>query len=776
MTSVELAYQELVRQLRDGMISISNDIEDKYDKLKPALNIPATARRIFDRLENLEELADMKRNEVSSLLDECGKENTTRLVEYKQQASTCEKLLEFIQVMKSIEEQLIILRSSSSDTMKWGQALIACKEHLRDANAQAEEILKDGYDMTAALKNFAAEYSQMNFQCRYFLSAEYEIHMKLPKISKQTSDKSNISMTIVKVGDPVHLEKLNQSLTAMNMIGQLNERLENWKSIIVDVFCSAIVKSRDGQNVFLIQEPIPKNFKFILLPSPKNANKKSMDVEKVLTSMEEFFAQLADVLGDLTLLDASMQSFRSAIGKYIEEPLIKIILTDVIAIAAPLCESGDADQEAFCKLIERGERFVDYMKELKFFTQASKLVYNFDRETIFINRRCFAIVTRANKLINESYTNMKTVGSSTEQRAGESLIQDSIEQVICKKMEEKAPNLAKLFRREGEYPSLFAIQKCTVSTSAVEFVELLRDVMTAAIEMTDEASREKLSTTAQNIVRLYVIVSPRKHAESFTSVPHIAAMFYNNCHYIAHCIMTMPFEVGNKDSMKVFEALIADSIVRLRDAAADCLEQTLIRSRRDLSVYLDDHQAFEHFPQNYKMQQNAFMNTISTSSSHSSTDTKGEPKLVQSLAACVLYINSIAKTFRDVMTEIVYCKSIASLVSFLLDSVTRHILSTSDIRENDANAMANIFNNLLQAIDEILMYRDKGRATEFCSVEYFRLREIIFVLGNRMQDIEMRWFNGKGPLAEHLNRAEIVKLIQALFADSEKRAETLNRL
>lgn len=44
------------------------------------------------------------------------------------------------------------------------------------------------------------------------------------------------------------------------------------------------------------------------------------------------------------------------------------------------------------------------------------------------------------------------------------------------------------------------------------------------------------------------------------------------------------------------------------------------------------------------------------------------------------------------------------------------------------------------------------------------------------QDIEHRWFNAKGPMAEHLSRSEVVGLIKALFADSQHRSDLIARL
>lgn len=257
--------------------------------------------------------------------------------------------------------------------------------------------------------------------------------------------------------------------------------------------------------------------------------------------------------------------------------------------------------------------------------------------------------------------------------------------------------------------------------------------MKAAFACEDEGARAKLALTAENIVRLYVILTPRKHAELFSSIPNMAAIFYNNCHYISHCIMTMSFEASGDNQKTLLEPLLLDSVIRLRTVAADCMEKTLTRCRREMTAYLEDHSIFEHLPASYKTTKNTFAAAEEMSESADILVPREEPKIIKCLAACLLHIRLIAKNLREPLTEVVYCKVIGSLVSFLLDSLVRHVVTTSDFRENDANVMADVFKRLLEVVANIVAYKEQTKVTDFCAREYFRLNEIVFVLGNRMQ-------------------------------------------
>ncbi|EFO92198.1 CRE-CZW-1 protein [Caenorhabditis remanei] len=465
------------------------------------------------------------------------------------------------------------------------------------------------------------------------------------------------------------------------------------------------------------------------------------------------------------------------IGSVIESQLITMILKDVIAIAAPVTETADEDQQMFTDLLEIGEEFVSRMKELGFFSPKAKLIFELDKNTIFVDRRCFAIVSKANKLINETYDKLVTVGVEDSAPKDIDLLSKAYTHAE-KYGKEYGNDLGRLWshNEESQFPSFFAFQKCTVSASTISFVNLLRDNVKAAFASEDEGARAKLALTAENIVRLYVIQSPRKHAELFSSIPNMSAIFYNNCHYISHCIMTISFEASTENQKTLLEPLLLDSVIRLRNVAADCMEKTLKRCRREMAAYLEDHSIFEHLPASYKTTKSTFAPPEEMSEMAEVLVPKEEPKLIKCLAACLLHIRLIAKNLREPLTEVVYCKVIGSLISFLLDSLVRHVVTTSDFRENDANVMADVFKKLLEVVANIVTYQEQSKVTDFCAREYFRLNEIVFVLGNRMQDIEHRWFNAKGPMAEHLSRSEVVGLIKALFADSQHRNDLIARL
>lgn len=185
--------------------------------------------------------------------------------------------------MKNVEEQLIIMRSKTTNRVEWGTAILACKDFLNDTNMLLEGIGRDGFDMSVPLKHFAAEYSVLSYNCRYQLSADYERAMNVPKLSKQKcGDRTNVSFSVFNVGSVEDQKMLNETLSAMNMIGQLPERLDAWKIVILNVFCEAIVASRDGVDVYIVDNPTPDQTRFLINQKPRGKKDKTIDVAKVL--------------------------------------------------------------------------------------------------------------------------------------------------------------------------------------------------------------------------------------------------------------------------------------------------------------------------------------------------------------------------------------------------------------------------------------------------------------------------------------------------------------
>ncbi|CAD6192997.1 unnamed protein product [Caenorhabditis auriculariae] len=775
MSNLDAECTTLENELTRSLTAVTNDFADKYEKMLPFINVASQGKTVMEKLERVQENAFKKLDTISEGIRQVEAENVAmNLSMIEDKKRSCQRTLEFIELLREIEEHLVTLRSVKNAPKDIAQTLVVCKEKLQEVSRLKEEAAKEGFNVNSPVKYLAAEYAHQNFEHRYYFSTFYENFVWFPKNSASEKDSAMQNVLTLTINNE-NPDITAQYLTAMNMIGQLTGRLKDWKNTIIDVFCNSVISSRDGVDILdITQCGNTYTFKARL---PKTTVEKSMDVHKVLGALENFFDKLATALENVDMHDATGQKFITLIGSVCREQLIEKILKECIAIAAPVSTTGDKDHQHFLDLVERGEEFVTFLKKLEFLPPDASLLYNLDKDVVFIDRRCFAIVSRAKELITDAYTELVTVGCDGETSDSFNAIGETLESVKGARTEQEQL-LSEILRNKKEtlFPSIFRFMKCTVSKSTVDLADLITETMTAAAEAKDnDILQGRLTLTGRNVLQLFLILSPRHHGHMFNTIPHMAAVFYNNCHYLMHRMMTLSVEVrkiGDPSGVKMIcEPILSDVVPRLREVAAECMESTLTRCKRDIATLIDTPNAFEYLPKGY------ILSSFPVTPSNSRTDNSEEtPELVRSLSACILHISSIAKVFKEVLTELVYCKSIASLISFILRSLTTRMTSKCDIRENDGRALVTIFGQLLVECDKLLFYRGRSRVPEFCDREYFRLQEVIYCLGGSLRDIEMRWCNGKGPLAEWLSHEEVHRMIVAMFADSQLRQDVLNNI
>lgn len=60
--------------------------------------------------------------------------------------------------------------------------------------------------------------------------------------------------------------------------------------------------------------------------------------------------------------------------------------------------------------------------------------------------------------------------------------------------------------------------------------------------------------------------------------------------------------------------------------------------------------------------------------------------------------------------------------------------------------------------------------------QWSKFNELLIVLNGSLKDIDDRWADGKGPLAQEFSPEQIKHLIRALFQHSDRRTALLSRI
>ncbi|KIH65508.1 hypothetical protein ANCDUO_04165 [Ancylostoma duodenale] len=376
-----------------------------------------------------------------------------------------------------------------------------------------------------------------------------------------------------------------------------------------------------------------------------------------------------------------------------------------------------------------------FLKKLEFFNDATPTFQVFSEQhfTVFIDRRCLEVIRRSKELICMPYLELAEVGSGEEVNE-ETIIQ--YKEAFGKPLPKSSTSC------DSMYPVLLQLPRCKVSKSTVDLMELVFATLEDAINTDNEKLSGRLALTARNILQLFELTAPRHHGTAISSMPQMAAIFYNNCFYICHRLMMMPFGIlknVDKKSAKYasFRPILSDSLWKLREIAADMLEQTMRQCRRDISVMLNKDDLFVKID-----------------------DLERCDATKDVLNACLMHVQNVSHLLKEATANVCSCTS----------------LRLEDIRSVDADISAKMIETLLSQLGPIFMVNGRSSIHEVCSTSYFRTKEIIFCLKGSLQSIDDRWCSAKGPLAQWLQASEVRSLIKALFMNTEQRRQLLDSI
>ena len=94
-------------------------------------------------------------------------------------------------------------------------------------------------------------------------------------------------------------------------------------------------------------------------------------------------------------------------------------------------------------------------------------------------------------------------------------------------------------RASLDHSSSFALQTlvfepCQVSLASYRILKLVHNTIKQACEASSFEMSNVLYQTSRDCLELYIAIIPIKYADSIETVPHMGAVFYNDCCYLAH--------------------------------------------------------------------------------------------------------------------------------------------------------------------------------------------------------------------------------------------------
>ncbi|KAM3728582.1 Centromere/kinetochore protein [Dirofilaria immitis] len=542
---------------------------------------------------------------------------------------------------------------------------------------------------------------------------------------------------------------LNEKLSAMDILNLIDPKIGKLSSALMHHFCKRLIAAKDPTEIIIYREgtSLIEHEYVIRKETPVKDEKKMLsDPERVLCAMLKLFKNLGKNLGAMKVNEKSMVQL---IGDKISNEIIELLVHECLTPAIPY-ESKDIP--AFEALLVSTDQFEEEMKKLGFFTNSTESFRKFaeNYEDTFINRRCNKIIGEARALIEAPLTEFVLVGSSSGADEDE-----TVEEFV--KLGLHKPE--KTDENEDHYPKLMKLVSCQVSKTAIEIADLIVRTLDDAAKADSASAMGKILQTARNIVELYSWTSPRKHDSEISSVPVLAAIFYNNCYYICHRLMVITVEILPKmrNVMQVKNLFIsfADFIPNLRQIAAESMEKQLLQCRRQISTLLANDKIFFDLD-----------------------DVSQYEKCTKCLDGCMMHLEQISGVWKNVLTEVVYSNCVGNVISFFFNALIKMLLSAEDIRATDAELIAIALRKVLERSEILFITGQMNHSSihRYAESSYFRIKELLFCLDSSLQNIYDRWCDGKGPLAQWLLADEVRHLVKALFQNTEKRAHVLSRI
>lgn len=274
---------------------------------------------------------------------------------------------------------------------------------------------------------------------------------------------------------------------------------------------------------------------------------------------------------------------------------------------------------------------------------------------------------------------------------------------------------------------------CMISRTTLELINLMEKVLRQSRNSNNEVGNNHLLKTVSLIMNKYLNEVPSYHEKLLQEIPQETALFHNNCMYLAHWL--------SKNSEYDKYQLIQTSLQAL---------------------------GTEHFMSQVKNQKTQIVNILKEfqiSNSTTSIDQEPKRRILQSLRQLDLLKN----VWLNILPEIVYDKTIKSLLNDLCADIIKKVMILEDISTVVGNEMADIIGNVLERAPKL--FTDPLQANK---VKYWsKLKQLNTILKSSLIEITEQWCEGKGPLTLNFKAEEVKHLIRALFQNTDRRANAL---
>eukprot|EP00904_Undaria_pinnatifida_P005696 jgi/Undpi1/2256/HiC_scaffold_13.g05642.m1 len=357
----------------------------------------------------------------------------------------------------------------------------------------------------------------------------------------------------------------------------------------------------------------------------------------------------------------------------------------------------------------------------------------------------------------------------------------------------------------------FRLEACQVSRVAKAFVALVRATLTEACsdEVPPHCAKE-LFRTARDMLDLFRAVIPVQHANALEGVPRIAAVFQNDCLYLAHHMVTMGHEFRKGLPPPANQtATMVDTVPLFRELAAQSLSEQQRRQQQQLEEFFAGvdvlastetsapltepaDSAFEGiFPGDDAKTVPGGKGGLGVDKGWMGAGRKGggqggggeegeaiaygggageEGRAAAAVRKSVYHLRQLRQAWWKVLPDRAYTRVMGALVSLVAGKVCTPVLAAKDLGEEQTYALHRIFKSLEEAADDI--FESSGDANQHTpgwtkAVVVGQMMELgLEAIGERLQ----------GDFFRPLSADELCGLVRAVFQETPARTAVLTAI
>lgn len=388
-------------------------------------------------------------------------------------------------------------------------------------------------------------------------------------------------------------------------------------------------------------------------------------------------------------------------------------------------------------------------------------------EQLYVDQRRCTILNEGRRLLQSStrtdYHNTTTVGEEIGGGAGDN--DDDDDDYDCK--------------------SVFALHRCSVSTTAFAALELCRRTMDEAVVYSSltVASSSPLALlpavlyrSAREVLDLFRAIVPVKYGYEIKHVPRTAAIFHNDCVYLAHHCLTLGLEYKEKFASSTNDADGSDdprgNLVRQTCMFVDMVP--LFRNLADKSMGdmldLQAKQIVEIVGQRIPLF-GAALACDEIMAEWSDAD--------QALDAGLYHLRHLHQAWLSILSDDILTRSMWYLSDVVFTLLLDQVMSANDISTTACQFVSTLFEKATYQIKELIVPEDTATNAQpqHNKTNKSRVYDRFYVVGQLMDmtlsDIQVGLSRG---VFKNITGKELTGLIVATFDESPKRRNVINLL